>query len=157
MTEKTTLIPHLACRNASAAIEFYKKAFDAEEIVVNRIPDGRVMHAALSIDGAPLYLVEEFPEHGSNSPLTLGGTPVSLHLQVPNCDAVFARAVEAGCTVRLPLQDMFWGDRYGMVVDPYGHVWSIATNKREVSAQELAQAFAAMSGEACPESDAKLP
>jgi PhnB protein len=140
LTTKTTLRPHLVCRNANEAIEFYKMAFGAECACVIPHRDGRVMHAGLSIDGAEFFLVDEFPEHGGHSPLALGGTPVTIHLQVPDCDAFFQRAVDAGCEVRLPLQDMFWGDRYGIVSDPYGHQWSIATTVREVSMEELQQA-----------------
>ena len=136
----TTLTPHLSCRNAAEAVEFYGRAFGAEPLGVMKLPDGRVMHAALDINGATFYLVEEFPEHGSHSPRGLGGSPVTLHLQVPDCDAAFGRAVEAGCEVVMPLDEMFWGDRYGVVVDPYGHKWSIATTVRQVSPEELQHA-----------------
>lgn len=115
---------------------------------VHPLPDGRVMHANLSIGGVAVFLCDEFPEHGSLGPLSLGGSPVMLHLNVSDCDAVFARAVEAGCEVRMPLQDMFWGDRYGQVVDPYGHNWSISTTLREVSQEELGQAMAEMASTA---------
>lgn len=141
-TTTTTLIPHIACRNANEAIEFYQKAFGAEPMGVHRVPDGRVMHAALSVDGAIFFLTEEMPEYGCVSPLGLGNTPVTLHLQVSDCDAVFQRAVDAGCQVVMPLEDQFWGDRYGLVADPYGHKWSIATTVRQVSPEELEQAMA---------------
>ena len=145
----TTLTPYLSCRNASEAVAFYQKAFGAEPVTVLRLPDGRVLHAALNVNGAVFFLCDEFPEHGSLSPLGLGGSPVTLHLQVPDCDAVFQRAVEAGCEVRMPLQDMFWGDRYGMVADPFGHKWSVATTVRQVSPEELQQAMSGMAaGEA---------
>lgn len=139
-TTTTTLTPHLCCRNAIEAVAFYQKAFGAEPVGVQQVPDGRVLHAALDIDGAVVYLVDVFPEHGGRSPLELGGSPVTLHLQVPDCDAVFGRAVEAGCRVIMPLEDMFWGDRYGMVADPYGHQWSVATTVRQVSPEEIADA-----------------
>ena len=140
----TTLVPYLCCRNANEAIAFYENAFGAETLGVHKMPDGRVMHAALSIDGAMVFISDEFPEYGGNSPLALGGSPVTLHLQVPNSDAVFQRAVEAGCEVRMPLEDAFWGDRYGMVADPYGHLWSIATHVRDVTPEEMEKALAEM-------------
>ena len=137
---KTSLTPHLTCRNAIEAVEFYKKAFGAEAPCVLTTPDNRVMHAAVSIDGAMFYVVDEFPEHGSHGPQALGGTAVTMHLQVADCDAVYAKAVEAGCTSLMPLENMFWGDRWGLVVDPYGHQWSIATTVREMSPAEMQEA-----------------
>lgn len=138
----TTLTPHISCRNASEAVNFYRKAFCAEALAEHHLPDGRLMHATLSIDGAQLFLVDEFPEQGGKSPASLGGTPVMLALNVPDCDAVFQRAVDAGCEVRMPLADMFWGDRWGLLADPYGHQWSVATTLRQVSPEELQQAMA---------------
>jgi PhnB protein len=150
MSATTTVTPHLSCRGGLEAVEFYKKAFGAEPLHVMPLPDGRLMHAALSINGATVFLTDEWPEHGSLSPLGLGGSPVTLHLQVPDCDAVFQRAVEAGCEVRMPLDNMFWGDRYGIVGDPYGHKWSIATTLRQMNPEEMQQAAAAaMAG--CPD------
>lgn len=146
---KTTLIPHITCRNASEAVEFYKKAFGGEAPCVITTPEGKVMHAAVSIDGATFYVVDEFPEHGGKGPHMLGGSPVTLHLHVADCDAVFARAVEAGCTVAMPLADMFWGDRWGLIVDPYGHNWSIASTVREVSGEELQEAVNNMDQTCC--------
>jgi PhnB protein len=140
----TTLIPHLCCRNASEAVEFYQKAFGAEQRELFKSPDGRVMHGSLELDGVTFYVVDEMPEHGVLSPLGLEGSPVSLYLRVPDCDALYARAVAAGCTVRMPLQDMFWGDRYGMVTDPYGHKWEIASTLRNVSNKELEEVVSAM-------------
>jgi uncharacterized glyoxalase superfamily protein PhnB len=121
-----TLTPHIVCDGAADAIEFYKRAFGAEELM--RIPgqDGRLMHAAIAIDGAMLMLVDEMKEMGALSPLSLRGTPVTLHLNVPDADAAIARAEAAGATVTMPAADMFWGDRYGQVRDPFGHSWSIA-------------------------------
>jgi uncharacterized glyoxalase superfamily protein PhnB len=140
MPTTTSVTPHLACRNAAEAYTFYQKAFGATPICLMPVPDGRVLHAALSFGGAPVYLTDEWPEHGGQSPQSLGGSPVTIHLQVPDCDAVFASAVAAGCTVAMPLEEMFWGDRYGIVSDPYGHKWSIATTVRTVSPEEMAQA-----------------
>jgi uncharacterized glyoxalase superfamily protein PhnB len=138
MPENTvSLTPHLVCRDAAQAIEFYKKAFAAHPMFVSQMPDGKVMHATLSVGGATVYLCDECPEFGNQSPLALGGTPIVLNLRVEDCDAWFERAVAAGCTVKMPLEDQFWGDRYGVVADPYGHSWSIATQVREVSPEEL--------------------
>ena len=123
----TGVTPHLVCNDAAAAIDFYKAAFGAEEMV--RLPgkDGRLMHAALMINGGMVMLVDEFPDMIVTSPRTLGGTPVTLHLYVPDATAAIARAAAAGATVTMPAQPMFWGDLYGMVTDPFGHIWSIAT------------------------------
>jgi PhnB protein len=141
----TGLVPHIACRNATQAVQFYHKAFGAAPEAVHLLPDGRLMHATLNIDGATLLVMDEFPEQGGKSPQALGGTPVMLALQVADCDAAFQRAVDAGCEVRMPLDDMLWGDRWGLVADPYGHQWSIATTIRQVSPDELKQAMEAMS------------
>lgn len=142
----TTLTPYLCCRNANEALEFYQKAFGAEQNFVLRHPNGGLVHATLSIQGAMFHLCEECPEMGGRSPLSLGGSPVTLHMHVPDCDAVVERAVNAGCVVRMPLADMFWGDRFGVIEDPYGHLWSIATQIRTVSMEELQQAVAAFPG-----------
>jgi len=138
------LSPHLFVSNAAAAIEFYKKAFDAEEITRHAAPDGkRIMHAALAVNGATLMLCDDFPEFRGgkgSTPEAIGGSPVVLHLQVSDADKVFNQAVAAGATVAMPLQDQFWGDRYGQIVDPFGHTWSIGAKVRNVSEQELEQA-----------------
>ncbi len=132
-----TLSPHLVCAGAAEAIEFYKKAFGAVETM--RVPskDGVLMHAAILICGSSVMLVDEVPAWGCLSPKTLKGTPVSIHLYVEDADAFVARAVKAGATVRMPVADTFWGDRYGVIEDPFGHKWSIATHLRDVSEQEL--------------------
>lgn len=147
----TTLIPHLTCRNASEAIEFYEKALGAQVLGVFKSPEGRVMNAELQIDGVTIYLMDEMREHGSASPQTLQGSPVLLYLRVPDCDALYARAVAAGCKVKTPLQDMFWGDRYSLVEDPYGHNWEIATTIRKVSDQELQEIASSMAACSQPE------
>ncbi|MBC7807179.1 MAG: VOC family protein [Akkermansiaceae bacterium] len=139
--QTTTLTPHISCRKAAEAVEFYQKAFGAELTSVLNTPDGRVMHAALKFGSSTLYLVDEFPEHGGQSPQSLGGSPVTLHLHVADCDAVFAHAVESGCTAAMPPADMFWGDRWGMLTDPYGHQWSVATTIREMSPEEMRKAM----------------
>jgi PhnB protein len=138
------LIPHLVCDPCAEAIEFYKKAFGAEEVSRHPAPDGkRIMHAEIRIGGKPVYLNDDFPEYcegKSHSPQALGGTPVTIHRFVADCDAAIERAQEAGATLKMPVQDMFWGDRYGVVTDPFGHVWSIATHIRDVTPEELAKA-----------------
>lgn len=121
------LSPHLTCRDCAAAIEFYKQAFGAEEMMRLPGPDGRLLHAAVRINGSMVMLVDEYPEMGGHSPLALGGSPVTLHLMVDDVDAVAARAVAAGADIAMPVADQFWGDRYGVVKDPFGHMWSIAT------------------------------
>jgi PhnB protein len=142
------ITPHLICAGAADAIAFYKKAFGAEE--TGRLPmpggSGKLMHASIKIFGAPVYLVDEMPAHGAHSPLALTGSPVTIHLSVPDVDAVFARAVKAGATVLMPLADMFWGDRYGIVTDPFGHKWSIATHIRDVTPAEMQEAMKQMGG-----------
>ncbi len=142
MNDQTTLKPHLICTDAKAAIAFYERVFGATPGMVLHRPDGMLMHAELCFGTSSFYLAETCPEYGAHDPKSLGGSPVTLHLQVPDCDAVFGRAVEAGCTVRMPMADMFWGDRYGMVVDPWGHVWSVATAKRTLTAEQIESAFA---------------
>ena len=123
----TGVTPHLVCNNAAAAIDFYTLAFGATEMV--RLPgkDGRLIHAAVVINGGVVMLVDEFPEMMGASPTTLGGSPVTLHLAVPDARAAIAKAAAAGAVVTMAPELMFWGDLYGMVTDPFGHVWSIAT------------------------------
>lgn len=134
-----TVTPHLVCANTPAAIEFYKKAFGAAEITRIAGPDGRIWHAQIKIGDSPIMLVDEFPEMGSRGPKSIGATPVTLHLYVDNADVTFNQAVRAGCSVRMPLADMFWGDRYGLLEDPFGHSWSVATHQRDICEEELAE------------------
>lgn len=136
------LSPHLTCANASEAIEFYKKAFDAVELARLPGPDGKLMHACVSINGSSVLLNDEFPDHGVVSPKALKGTPVTIHLLVRDADAVIARAEAAGATVVMPASDAFWGDRYGIVEDPSGHRWSIGTPQRAPLSPEELQAAA---------------
>ncbi|MDB5389752.1 MAG: Glyoxalase family protein [Planctomycetaceae bacterium] len=139
--ETDNLIPHLVCDRCSEAIEFYKKAFGAEEMHRLPAPDGqRVMHAALRIGNGFLFLADDFPEYcggKSQSPTSLKGTPVTLHRYVNNCDEAIKRAQEAGATVIMPAMDMFWGDRYGVVVDPFGHKWSLATHLKDLTPEQM--------------------
>jgi uncharacterized glyoxalase superfamily protein PhnB len=120
------LVPHIVCDGAAEAIEFYKQAFGATEMMRMPSQDGRLMHAAIQLNGAVVMMVDENKEFGMLGPKALGGTPVTLHLTVANADEAIARAEKAGATVKMPAADMFWGDRYGQVVDPWGHNWSIA-------------------------------
>ena len=140
-----TVTPHLVCAGAADAIEFYKQAFGAEELCRMPMPDGRIMHAGIRIGDSTIMLVDEVPEWCCKGPNTLGGTPVTIHLQVADADALFARAVAAGATVKMPVTDMFWGDRYGIVMDPCGHQWSIATHVRDVTPEEMMKASQEMS------------
>lgn len=132
-----TLTPHLVVRDAPKAIEFYKKAFNAGVIGVHYTPDGKVMHASLKIGDSILMLNDEFPGMGSRSPQSISGSPVVINIYVKDVDQLFNQAVSAGATVTMPLADQFWGDRYGQVKDPFGHSWSLASHKEDVSAQEL--------------------
>jgi uncharacterized glyoxalase superfamily protein PhnB len=135
-----TITPHLTVRDAHRAIEFYKQAFGAEVLNLSPAPGGKkVMHAALKIGDSILMLNDEFPEWGVEPPAT-GGSGVTLHIYIENVDAAFERAVSAGATVKMPLMDQFWGSRYGQVVDPFGHTWSLATHIRDVSEEEMRQA-----------------
>src|SRR4029079_2527542 len=114
-----TLTPHLVCQNASKAIEFYQKAFGAEKMRVHLMPDGKVMHAELQIGDSVVMLGEEFPDWKVLSPLSLGNSPVVLHLYTDDVDSLFQRAISAGCTQLQPVMDQFWGDRYGQLMDPF--------------------------------------
>lgn len=139
------LIPHLVCSPCREAIEFYKKAFGAEEMMVMPEPGGeRIMHAAIKIAGQPVFLADDFPEYcdgASKSPKALGGTPVTIHRFVEDCDAAMQQAVDAGAEVVMPASDMFWGDRYGVVNDPFGHSWSLATHMKDMSPEEMSDAM----------------
>jgi PhnB protein len=133
-----TLTPYLTVRDANKAIEFYKKAFGAKELMRAAGPDGKtIVHANLTIGDSSIFLTEEMVEWGAKSPLTLGGTGSSIYVMVPDADAVFKSAVAAGATVKQPLADMFWGDRWGSVTDPFGHSWQIATHKYDLTPEEM--------------------
>jgi uncharacterized glyoxalase superfamily protein PhnB len=136
-----TVTPHLVCAGAVDAIEFYKKAFGAVETARLPGPQGKLMHAMIRIGDSAVMLVDEFPEMGSLSPKSLKGSPVTIHLYVENVDAIVERAVKAGAKITMPVADMFWGDRYGQLVDPFGHHWSVGTHIRDVSMEEMQQAM----------------
>jgi PhnB protein len=140
-----TVTPHIVCKGAAEAMAFYQKAFGAELGEKAMTPDGkRLLHGQIRIGDSHVMLADEFPEHGALSPASLGGTPVTIHLYVEDADAFVNRAAEAGAKVIQPVQDAFWGDRYGQVEDPYGHRWSVATHTRDVSPQEMAEAACKM-------------
>ena len=141
-----TVTPQLVCKNATSAIEFYQKAFGAQLQNRSMTPDGkRVMHAMIRIGDSPIMLADEFPEMKNFGPETLKGSPVTLSLYVDNADSFVTRAAQAGAKITMPVQDMFWGDRYGTLTDPFGHHWAVATRVREVSPQELEKAAKEMS------------
>ena len=145
-----TITPYLVVEGASEAIDFYRRAFGAEEIVRMAFPrpDGQVKvgHAELQIGDSRLYLADEFPEHGSRGPN--GSSPVTIHLYVTDADAAFGRAVDAGASVSMPLADLFWGDRYGKLVDPFGHHWSIAAHMEDLTPEQMQERMAAAFGKA---------
>jgi len=144
-----TITPHLTVKGAAQAIEFYKKAFGAVERNRMADPKGLIMHASLKIGESSFFLNDEIPgQEEAHSPSQLSGTTVILNLYVPDCDKVFNQAIAAGAKSVMPLADQFWGDRYGQLKDPYGHVWSIATHKEDLTPAEMEergkQAMAAM-------------
>ena len=135
-----SVTPAIVVRDAAAAIDFYKKAFGAEEIDRMAGPDGSIMHAEIRIGDSILMLGEENEQWGTKSPLSLNGVHGSLHIYVEDADAAFSRALEAGATVRYPLEDAFWGDRYGKVTDPFGHEWGLATRVKDMTKAEMEKA-----------------
>ncbi len=148
-----TVTPHLVIRNASDANDFYQKALGAVELGRMHGPDGRIMHAELRIGDSRLFLCDEFPEYGSSSPQTLAGSPATTHLYVDDADAdadaVFYKAVEAGAQAAMPLSNMFWGDRYGKHIDPFGHHWSIASHSEDLTPGQIQERAAAAFAKAC--------
>ena len=144
-----TVTPYLAVDDASAAIEFYKRAFGATERTRMPGPDGKVAHAELEIGDSLIMLSDPFPQSAAKPPKELGGTTGGVFLYVEDVDAAFQQAIDAGATVEMPLDDMFWGDRFGSLMDPFGHHWSLATHKEDLTEEEIAErgqaAMAAMS------------
>jgi PhnB protein len=136
--------PYLIVRDATRALDFYKKAFGATELMRFPTPDGKIAHAEMKIGEGLFMLADEVPDQGYRSPDALGGTPVSLMFYVHDVDALFARAVAAGAAVKQPVKDQFYGDRNGTLTDPFGHVWTIATHVEDVAADELDRRMAAM-------------
>src|SRR5574341_873263 len=139
-----SVTPHLVCAGAAQAIEFYKKAFGAVELARLPGPRGKLMHAMSRIGDSAVVLVDEMPEWGALGPKSLKGSPVTIHLYVDDADAFVARAVKAGAKVTMPVDDMFWGDRYGKLEDPFGHHWSVGTHIRDVTMEEMQQAMRQM-------------
>ncbi|WP_422744799.1 VOC family protein [Mycobacterium sp. WMMD1722] len=140
------IAPHLVVDNAAAAIDFYVAAFGASEYGRVPGPDGRLVHAALDINGSMVMLNDDFPEmcaDASMTPKALGGSPVTIHLQVTDVDGWFQRAVDAGATVVMPVEEQFWGDRYGVLKDPFGHIWSLGQPVRTVPIEEVQAAMQA--------------
>jgi uncharacterized glyoxalase superfamily protein PhnB len=147
-----TITPHLVIDGAAGAIEFYKEAFGAEELCRMPFPnpDGtmKLGHAELKIGDSRLFLADEFPDYCSVGP-TGGRSPVTIHLYVTDAEATFARAVEAGAKVSMPLADMFWGDRFGKLIDPFGHHWSIAEHLEDLTPEQMQERMAAFTGAPC--------
>ncbi len=137
---RSGIIPHLVLHDAAAGLDFYKKAFGAVELSRMAAPDGRIMHAEMKLGDAVFMLADDFPEYcggKARAAKTLGGTPVSFHRYVSDCDAAVQRAADAGATVCVPPQEMFWGDRYAVVTDPFGHQWSLATHVKDLTPEEM--------------------
>jgi PhnB protein len=132
-----SVTPYLIVRGGAAAIEFYRKAFGAVELFRFPAPDGKVGHAEIKIGDSPIMLADEYPEMGYKGPQTIGGSAVSLMIYVEDVDAVFNRAIESGGTVKEAVQDKFYGDRSGTLIDPFGHVWHVATHKEDVAMDEM--------------------
>jgi PhnB protein len=140
-----SVTPYLICDGAADAIEYYKKAFGATELF-RMDHQGKVGHAELKIGDSPIMLADEYPQMGYRSPKALGGTPVSIMIYVEDVDTVYKRAIDAGATELKALQDQFYGDRSGTLTDPFGHVWTIATHKEDVSMEEMNRRMAAAHG-----------
>jgi PhnB protein len=135
-----SITPALIVKNGDAAIEFYKKGFGAEERCRMKSPDGRVAHAELKLGDSVFMLSDEYPEMKCHSPNSIGGSPVSMYVYVEDVDSLFDKAVSAGAKVLDPVKDQFWGDRHGRLEDPFGHLWSIATHKKDLSEEEMKSA-----------------
>jgi PhnB protein len=136
-----TVTPHLTCAGASDAIDFYQRAFAAVEVARMPGPGGKLMHAMIRIGDSAIMLVDEFPDYGSFGPKSLKGSPVTIHLYVEDVDAFVRRAVDAGAKITMPIADMFWGDRYCRLEDPFGHQWSVATHIRDMTLEEMQEAM----------------
>jgi len=132
-----SVTPYLVIKDAAKALEFYKEAFGAIEFVRMPSPDGKVMHAEIRIGDSLIMLADECPDFNALSPLTLGGTAVSIMLYVDDVDSIVDRAVAGGARVTMPVADQFWGDRMGTIIDPFGHKWSVATHKEDVTPDEI--------------------
>lgn len=136
-----SVTPYMTVRDAARAIEFYKQAFGAVERGAMKGSDGKIIHAELRIGDSVIMLGDEQPQFGALSPLSTGGAGMGLHIYLEDVDSAFDRAVKAGAKVEMPVADMFWGDRYGKLADPFGHKWSIGTHKRDVTTEEMEEAM----------------
>jgi uncharacterized glyoxalase superfamily protein PhnB len=132
-----SITPHIVVNGGVKAVEWYQKALGAELVTMTPMPDGKLMHAELKFGDSTVMVADAFCEQGQKSPKDLGGSAVIINLLVPDCDKVWNQALAAGATVRFPIGDMFWGDRYGQIIDPYGHVWAILTHKEDVPPEEM--------------------
>ena len=141
-----SVTPYLIIRGAADAIEFYKKAFGASELFRFPGPDGKIGHAEVQIGNSRIMMADEYPEMGYNGPQATGGSPVALMIYLDDVDTVFKQAVDAGATVKEALQDKFYGDRMGTVIDPFGHRWHLATHKEDVSMEEMERRAKAAGG-----------
>jgi PhnB protein len=139
-----TVTPGLSVQGADAFIKFCKKAFGATEVTRMKGPGDSIMHAELMIGDSHIMVGDENPQWGNKSAKTLGGTALTLHIYVPDCDAVIAKAIKAGAVAKMPVADMFWGDRYGTVEDPFGNVWGVATHIEDVDHKEMKKRGAKM-------------
>ncbi len=142
-----SITPYLSIKGATAALEFYKRAFDAAEIYRLDMPEGRIGHAEIQIGNSRIMLADEVPDMSdaiAKSPQSLGGTTFGLHIYVDDVDAQFQRAVEAGASAKRPVRDQFYGDRSGTIEDPFGHLWTIATHIEDVLTEEIGRRMAAM-------------
>ena len=139
-----SVTPYLSIKGAGEALEFYKKAFGAVEVMRMPGPEGKIGHAEIKIGDSHIMLADEFPAMGGKSPKTLGGTPVGLMLYVPNVDEVVAKAVSLGATIKRPVENQFYGDRSGGIEDPFGHSWYVSTHIEDVPMEELKKRAAAM-------------
>lgn len=148
-----SITPHLVCANAMEAIEFYKRAFGATDTSTLFGKDGKLMHGEFRIGDSVMMIMEEHPEWNAKGPKMLGGSPVTLHLYVKDADEVHARAVKEGATSIMVPTDMFWGDRYGVLTDPFGHTWAVATHVKDLSMEEISAGALAMGdcGNAMPQ------
>lgn len=144
-----TITPHLVCAGAADAIEFYKQAFNAIELSRLADPTGKLMNAMIRIGDSTLMLNDEYLDWGVRGPQTIGGSPVTIHLYVADVDTAYAQAVAAGATVKMPVSDMFWGDRYGVLTDPFGHSWSLATHIRDLSPEQIIEGMQQQQGSGC--------
>ncbi|MBO1113533.1 VOC family protein [Bordetella petrii] len=143
-----TLTPHLICEGAAQAIDFYVKAFNAVEMARLPGPEGKIMHASVRIGDSTLMLADAFPSC-SSGPKALNGSPVYLHLYVEDVDATMAQAQAAGATITMPATDMFWGDRYGQLTDPVGHLWSVATHQHDYTPEQIQENMRAAFPDGC--------